>query len=221
MTSVYFPAAGIRFLQDLADNNSRDWFEANRARYEADVKAPATFLAEAVAIRFGDRLGTPLSHKIFRVPRDLRFTKDKTPYNTHLRFAFWPKGKDSAQPAGGPALYMSIEGDRHVCGAGAILFPDDKLATYRTHISDRDNARKLAGLISGLAQSGFRFDEPELKRPPAGMVTSPENATLVRRKGLVAWHETPHADTPKDISLTDCLRRFELALPLYNWVKAL
>jgi len=221
MTNVYFPAAGIEFLRDLTDNNNRDWFEANRARYDSDVKTPATFLAEAISIRLGDRLGSPVSHKIFRLHRDLRFSKDKTPYNTHVRMAFWPKDKDGGQPTSGPAFYMSIESFRHVTGAGAILVSDDKLATYRTYISDRDNARKLAGLISGLSQTGFRFDEPELKRPPAGMVTCAENATLIRRKGLVAWHETAYSDTLRDIRLTDCLRQFELALPLYNWVKLL
>ncbi|TNE61912.1 MAG: DUF2461 domain-containing protein [Alphaproteobacteria bacterium] len=221
MSTVYFPAAGITFLRELEQNNRRDWFESRRARFDADVKAPAAFLADAIAVRLGERLGTSFGHKIFRLHRDVRFSKDKTPYNTYLRFAFWPASADTAEVVAGPAFYMSIETGRHVCGAGAIHFGDEKLARFRTRVSSAKHATEAAALMSGLAQSGITFAEPELKRPPAGMVALPENASLIRRKSLVAWHEMPIGDTPEDIRLDNCLRRFELVLPAFNWVQAL
>ena len=65
-----------RFYEELAEDNSRDWFAANRARYEAEVRAPLEYLLDDLADEFGEG-------KVFRPNRDVRFSKDKSPYKTN------------------------------------------------------------------------------------------------------------------------------------------
>ncbi|MEQ9315363.1 MAG: DUF2461 family protein, partial [Henriciella sp.] len=79
-----------RFLKTLAANNDRDWFNAHKAERDAAFTRPAAAFADAMAGEFKRLTGHDYSHKIFRLPRDVRFSKDKTPYNTHLRIAWAP-----------------------------------------------------------------------------------------------------------------------------------
>src|SRR3954469_22824872 len=82
------------FLRDLADNNDREWFTANKARYVADVQEPGLAFVEDVGLRLGDLSRhfvadpRPTGGSLFRIYRDIRFAKDKTPYKTHAGIQF-------------------------------------------------------------------------------------------------------------------------------------
>src|SRR5262245_19253422 len=76
------------FLRDLAANNDRNWFQANKARYERAYKAPAEAFTAEIRPRIEALAGQPTGAKIFRIHRDVRFAKDKSPYNTHLHIGF-------------------------------------------------------------------------------------------------------------------------------------
>ena len=71
------------FLSRLAQNNTRDWFSEHKAEYERHIKGPAQLFLDQIAARLQKRLATPIKTKLFRIHRDVRFSKDKTPYNTH------------------------------------------------------------------------------------------------------------------------------------------
>ncbi|NVJ97820.1 MAG: DUF2461 domain-containing protein [Alphaproteobacteria bacterium] len=219
MTDARFPADGIAFLQALANDNSRDWFQANKKRYEADVKKPAELFTKAIAEGLADSIGTAMEHKIFRIHRDVRFSKDKTPYNTHVRLAFWPTGRGIKTPMAGPAFYLSIETDELICGAGALGFAPDALARYRTTVSAPKTAEALDRLLGALSREGHRIDEPELKRVPPGFDAGTKaQAGLLRRKGLSAWHHMAHSTPPKDINPAACIEAFTGLTPLYDWI---
>ena len=82
-----FRPAAFAFLRDLAANQSKPWFEANRAVYEREVQGPAMALAKDVAAELARRdlpLTGSAKRSTFRIHRDMRFSKDKTPYKTHI-----------------------------------------------------------------------------------------------------------------------------------------
>ena len=101
------PEASLAFLRDLDANNDRDWFQANKKRYERDLEAPGRALVEAVNARLEDLSPahvTPPGKAINRINRDVRFSQDKTPYNVKL----WAKFLPSDRPKGLGAGYMPI-----------------------------------------------------------------------------------------------------------------
>ena len=76
--------AAVPFFTELAANNSKAWFEPHKARYAEDIRKPAEFMAELVSEDLARITGKPHASKVFRIYRDVRFSKDKTPLNAHL-----------------------------------------------------------------------------------------------------------------------------------------
>ena len=95
----------MAFLADLAANNDRTWFAANKACYERDYRQPAEAFVAELRPRLEALVGGPVIAKVFRIHRDVRFAKDKTPYKAHLPTcppAHRPAGPDDARRAPPP-----------------------------------------------------------------------------------------------------------------------
>ncbi len=132
----YFTKDFLAFLNDLAANNDRDWFKANKKRYETSVKEPfEAFVAEMI-----DRIGaddkrivlTP-KEAIFRIYRDTRFSKDKTPYKTQASAIISPGGRKQIHTPGGVYIQFGAENCRIY---GGVYRPDTKqLQLIREHIA--------------------------------------------------------------------------------------
>lgn len=220
MTKTSIPAAGIVFLRALTANNDRDWFKANKARFDADLRRPAGLFAETLAEELSAQTKTPMEAKLFRIHRDIRFAKDKTPYNTHMRFAFWPSEATLKKPMSGPAFYLSVEPEEVIAGAGTISFEPGALSRYRNRVMDGE-ANKLSRLLTNLKNNGLRLDPPELKRLPHGFsATSPATETLLRRKGLAAWYSRAVPTPPADVTVDQCMDGLLAAKPVFDWLQA-
>ena len=89
---ILFSPETLKFLRALKKNNTRDWFHENKAWYEAAWKTPANAFIEAMCFRLQAETDTEHSAKLFRIHRDIRFSKDKTPYNSHLHILFRREG---------------------------------------------------------------------------------------------------------------------------------
>jgi len=187
MTDIGFQPETFRFLKDLADNNSRDWFEAHKTDYQSFVKKPADAFRPALQSGLEALSGHALSSKQFRLNRDLRFSKDKTPYNTHIRMAFWPtggafEGRD-AQP---PSFFLSIESDHIRFGTGCMAFSKPVLSAYLRAL-ETDGGDEIADLLTQLQNQGFDMSEPDLAKVPRGFPKDHAHAGLARHKGLSVW----------------------------------
>ncbi len=164
--SSYFSPAFFKFLRDLAKNNNREWFARNKPRYEKFLLEPSLqFIKDA-----GDELKTispylvadprPFGGSLFRIYRDIRFSKDKSPYKTNLAIEFWHRrGGKKVQTAG---LYLHLAPRHSFAGAG-IWHPDaPTLNKVRKAIVSRPEAwRKVK-------ESGLKIEGDSLKRPPPG-----------------------------------------------------
>lgn len=164
MGSPYFSPRLFQFLRGLKAHNDRGWFEANRERYEADVKEPMLqFISD-----LGKSLRTispqfkvdprPVGGSMFRIHRDIRFSKDKSPYKTHIgaHFPHARAGKDESAPG----FYIHVESGESVGGAG--LWHPDSAALHK--VRDRIVARTKDW--KAVRDGGIDVKGESLKRVP-------------------------------------------------------
>ncbi|MBI1319962.1 MAG: TIGR02453 family protein [Candidatus Hydrogenedens sp.] len=219
-----FPKDAAAFLGALAEHNERDWFLANKERFQASVEAPARDFLDAMVPLLSQLSGQPMAGKIFRIHRDVRFSHDKTPYNTHVRMLFHCADTDSGC-GDRPVFCFSLEPDRVITGAGTgtMEFAREKLERYRAAIADPRKGAALGQLLEGFAKAkGFRVDPPALKRPPAGYAAPPGREDLLRHKAVMVWHDEP---IPSALHTKACtahlMKRFEKMYPVFDWIESL
>jgi len=175
----------LAFLGELADNNDRDWFTANKKRYEQHVKAPALAFIEAFAPRLHGIsphfLAIPKAQggSLFRIYRDTRFSKDKTPYKTHVGVQF--RHEDASRDVHAPGWYVGVEPGNSAVGVGMWKPSAPALRAVRDQIVAEPE--RWAEVRSGLAEAGMTFmDDDMLKRAPKGFDPDHRHIEDLRRK---------------------------------------
>lgn len=179
------PKTVFDFLRELTDNNNRDWFNANKNRYKSEVVAPITDFIEAMAPRIhaiSEHIVVdprPNGGSMFRIYRDTRFSKDKTPYKTHIGCQFrHAAGKD----AHAPGYYIHFEPGKCFFGGGVWTPPSASLRAVRQRIVDKPDAWREA--IAGIALEG-----EQLTRGPKGFDPEHELIEDLKRKSFFAMKE--------------------------------
>lgn len=218
-----FSEDSARFLAELAMNNERAWFEANKARYRQHIEEPAKAFLGAMIPRLEKLAGSTVGGKVFRIHRDVRFSKDKTPYNSHVRLLFHGEMPEGEGCGAKPAFYFSFEADRVLTGTGCMEFPKATLASFRAAVLD---AKRGPALLKVLARYegkvGYRLEEPALKRVPPGFDVAHPRADLLRHKGLVLWHEQPAEQLTSAPDAVDAITKlYKEMQPIYDWLDAI
>ncbi len=209
-----FPPETVEFLKALNANNNRDWFQANKKTYEQDYKKPARTFSAAMTGELELLTGIPHSSMVFRINRDLRFSKDKTPYNAHLHISFIPKC-DQASP---PCWFFGLDTERLTLGAGVFGFDKTLLEAFRDRINSPDGD-VLEKHLKSLRSEGIRISDPDLQRVPAGYPKDHRHADLLRHKGLSAWSDFQGTDAAiGNGMMTSCLNAFTRLRPLFDWL---
>ena len=149
-----FPKKGLQFLEDLRNNNNREWFKARKQDYEKYILVPA----KAFVVSLGELLKT-LSNdleydtrtsgqgSIMRIYRDIRFSKDKTPYNTRLRIRFWEGSKKKGE---NPGFFFGMDANEAHLYGGLHMFPKPVLASYRDAVIDDRLGKELDAALKSL-----------------------------------------------------------------------
>ncbi len=168
------------FVTQLAANNTREWFQANKSTYEDKLRAPALELLDHMAPKLEALTGFSVTPKLFRIHRDVRFSKDKTPYKPHLHMLWWVE----AGARQNPALFFGIDRDKVTAGTGIFAFEKEVLADWRKMVDlDGDH---IAARIRPTVDKGYPLRDPALKRVPPPYTKDHPHAALLRHKGLVA-----------------------------------
>lgn len=186
MTYPGLPRASPSFLADLEAHNDRAWFEANRARYEAEWLAPGLDLVAALAPHCAAMaprlLAVPkLNQSLRRIHRDTRFSQVKTPYQPRLHIILSAGAGFNRAP--GMHLVLTPEGFGY--GAGQYGLEPDELDRMRRRMCDGADRARLLAALAAAAQAGSRLDPPDLARVPKGCAADPEWDHLLRRKSLI------------------------------------
>jgi uncharacterized protein (TIGR02453 family) len=226
MTEANFPGfpGAQAFLAGLEAHNERDWFNAHKADYERTIKGPAEAFVACVEPALTKIAGAPVTGRIFRIYRDVRFSKDKRPYNTHLHIAFGSggAGRMASREDMPRGYFFGLYPDRAVLGAGGFHFQGPTLDAYRAAAADAAKGPKLAAILSKTAKAGFRIEGEQFKRTPAPYAADHPRGELIRRKSLNAWRDV--AD-PALVAgpgvLAETLEVFAALDPLVKWLASL
>ena len=209
-----FSDDALTFLQDLRANNERAWFNDHKSIYEQAIKQPAAAFSSAMTATLEELTKTPHGYKIFRIHRDVRFSKDKTPYNTHLHIAFLP----AIDMRSKPCWFFGLDPAKLTLGTGVFAFDKADLDGFRARILGDDGVA-LATMTDKLTRQGIRLGKPDLKRVPSGYPKDHPRADFLCHKGLSAWIDHPDPAIATSETVVDqCMTDFTTLKPIYDWL---
>ena len=204
MSFTGFPEAALDFYDDLEADNSKVFWEAHREVYRTAVAEPMAALMDELA----DEFGRP---KIFRPYRDVRFSKDKTPYKTH-QGAFVPVG-----PATG--YYVQIGAPGVLVAAGYYDASATRLASFRRAIDHDRFGRALERIVGRLGERGWSIDGDRLKTAPRGWDIGHPRIELLRFKTLSARRDYGFGEIIHSPELVERIRTdWRETTPLLDWL---
>jgi uncharacterized protein (TIGR02453 family) len=220
-----FPHDTLEFLYELSQNNDKSWFDANKARYRENILDNAPLFVAALGARLQAEISPGIVYdtrvngagSMMRIYRDVRFSKDKTPYKTNIAFAFWegPRKKMENPSFGfqfgtwGAGIYGGLWG-----------FPKGTIDAYRQAVDDDKLGAKLEAAIEAVETAGeYEISGDLYKRVPRGYDTDHPRAELLKYKGLHA--SSPQFDieivtTPELVDV--CAQHCKNMAPLQQWL---
>jgi uncharacterized protein (TIGR02453 family) len=206
MRSNGFSAKAMRFFRDLEDDNSREFWLAHADGYEREVKQPMTALLESLPERYQP-------FRLFRMNRDLRFTKDKSPYKTQ---------QGAISEAEGSDYYLHLDGNGLLVAAGAYLMEPDQLERYRAAVDDGRKGKALERILADLELHQVETDDvgaPALKTAPRGYAKDHPRIELLRQKGLVGYRTLTGTALRDGVGVRDfVVETFTACEPLVAWL---
>jgi uncharacterized protein (TIGR02453 family) len=214
-----FPPEGLRFLKQLKRNNSRPWFQSHKDDYEEYVKRPMQELVVRIGEafrRFAPEMVADPKISIYRIYRDTRFSRDKSPYKTHTAAVFPVRGLPKNS---GPGLYFHVSAEEVLVGGG-IYMPDPALLrAVREHIAARP--KQFLQIVEGGAfRKAFgELEGEQLQSMPKGFSADHAAASYLRYKQFLFGELYPAkmAATPRLLpAILDC---FEKGMPLIRFLK--
>jgi uncharacterized protein (TIGR02453 family) len=228
MTEIFrgFGRGALTFLRQLKRNNERDWFQAHKETYESEVLAPLKLFVEEVDVRFGkfapEFVGDP-KRSIFRIYRDVRFSKDKSPYKTHA--ASWFKHQNSSQGVGseahgaGAGFYFHLEPGASFVGGGIWMPPRPTLNQLRDSIAAKPkDFEKSMSAPAFRKRFGKLSEESMLTRLPRGFAPGHPAEKWLRYQSFTAGAGLSDADV-LDRRLVDKVEKdFKTMLPFVRWL---
>ncbi len=214
-----FPAEGIGFLKRLKRNNNRLWFGRHKHEYEASVKTPMLSLIAALQPhfeKFAPEVDINPKRSLFRVYRDVRFSKDKSPYKTHVAAHFVLRGKPKGVEGSG--YYLHIEPGEVYLGGGIYMPDSDQLKKIRRAISDQPE-QFLSILGNAKFKSMFgKLEGEKLQRVPKGYEPDHAMADWLRHKQFFVWVDWPESKSRKEDFVAEVASVFEAATPLVRFL---
>ncbi len=207
---------GLAFLRELAQNNTREWFTAQKNRFEHDLREPLLAFVEALAPRIGaiDPSVACDAKSVFRIYRDTRFAKDKSPYKTNLGAHFTPRqpGKGRDETVHLPGYYLHIEPGGCFFGAGTWRPDGPSLARIRGAMEAQPaawtRARDAAAPLGG----------EQLQRVPKGYAADHPLADDLRRKDFVAMRQYEETMLCREDFLDDFVADCARVLPMVQFL---
>lgn len=221
----FFQAETANFLSRLALNNNRPWFKSHQGEAERWLMAPARALVGEVGGLLKKRrpalIADPrIDRSIYRLNRDIRFSRDKAPYKTHLALWWWEGGGARLES---PGFYFHLTAAGLIISGGLYRFSPAALAAYRQALLHKSRGARFLKIVEKLEKDGHIFNQPELKRVPSGFEAGHPAARWLRHKGLYTWME--QEPWPQEITGPEApsfiAGLFEPFWPLHEWLAAL
>jgi len=214
-----FPREGIDFLKSLKRNNNRPWFEKHKPDYESFVKLPVQSLIVALRPhfeRFAPEFDVNPKRSIFRIYRDVRFSKDKTPYKTHAAAHFVLRGKPKGVEGSG--YYLHIEPGEVFIGGGIYMPDNDQLKKIRSAIADHSDQFLSIVHLPKFKKTFGKLEGEKLQRVPKGYEPDHAMAEWLKHKQFFVWIEWPESKCLKDKFVAEVAEVYKAATPLVRFL---
>lgn len=199
-----FPDEAFVFYEGLEADNSKTYFTRHKHFYEEAVRGPMLALTDALASEFG-------AAQLFRPYRDVRFSKDKSPYKTH-QGAFV-----DLQP--GIGLYVQIDASGLYTAGGVYTEASDQVARFRAAVDEDLSGKPLESLVDSLRTAGCTIDGDRLKTRPRGVPEDHPRLDLLRHRSLYAgrrWDPEPWIHTAEVLDRVQ--ETWRMYAPLVDWL---
>jgi len=199
-----FGEHAIDFFDGLEVDNSKAYWEDNKHVYLSDVRAPMEALVAALEPEFGKA-------KVFRPYRDVRFSKDKTPYKDYC-------GAVVELGRGGGAHYVEVGPEGLFVAGGSFAMATDQLARFRESVADDVRGKALEKVLAKLTRAGWEIRGARLKRAPRGVDPAHPRIELLKHKRLYVAKVWPPDDVLHEPGCLDrVLRGWREVNPLVDW----
>jgi uncharacterized protein (TIGR02453 family) len=223
-----FRPQALAFLRGLKKNNRREWFEAHRDDFVREISDPMKALIEELDVRFAglapEFVGDP-RRSMFRIYRDVRFSKDKSPYKTHA--ALWiyhraPGRGVGKEIDGGAGFYVHLEPDASLVAAGLWMPPRPSLAKVREHFShDLAGWKRAVTAPDVLKRLGGLNDDDDgvlLKRLPRGFEEGHPAEAWLRYNSFTMSRAYRDAEMLSPTLADKAMKDFALLVPMCRWL---
>lgn len=216
-----FKKEGLDFLDEIKENNTKEWFEANRHRWQEYILEPnIAYVNEMgehlIALAPFIRAEPKAAGSLFRIYRDTRFSKDKTPIKTKIGIIFW---QGSGHRMKSPCFYMQYKSNEVFLGTGIRVFKDELLNKYREYIKIERNARELHEILENLKSNNISINEPYYKRTPAGFDKDSKYCYLAHYNGLFVYKTfKPNKTFHSSRIINYNFKFYDSTLELFNWI---
>lgn len=220
MTFQGFPKETLQFLSDLSENNNRDWFADNKSRYEQAFLEPSLAFIEAMAKPLKKispfLVAEPRKQggSLMRIYRDVRFSKNKSPYKTNIGIHF---RHDAGKNVHAPGLYVHLSPDEVFLGSGIWRPEREPLAKIREAI-DVDPTGWKKATRSKAFQEHWSLAGDSLKRAPAAYAIDHPMIEDLRRKDFIGAGNLQPGDETRGDFLDVCVSRFRSTRPLLRFL---
>jgi uncharacterized protein (TIGR02453 family) len=215
-----FPMKTVSFLKKLSKNNSKDWFEEHRDEYNSQFLEPAfqfvTEMGDKLSSIAPDIMAVPkIDKSVFRLHRDVRFSKDKSPYKTNLGIYFW-EGKKKMESSG---FYFHIDQTGYFLGTGIYMPAKEQLKIFRDAVADKDLGKELSNSIKKVLKKGnYSIGGKTYKKIPKGYDPSSPNAEFLLYSALYAYCEGKDFKELTNDIVGFSFKKFKDMLPVHQWL---
>lgn len=215
----YFSIQFLDFFKELAANNQKIWFDENRKTYELFVKKPFSIFVQDVIFeiqKLNMEIVPDAKDAIFRINRDIRFSKDKTPYKLHMSALLSPQGRKDIS---NPGFYMEFNPE-HLSLYGGIYMPDPtQIVKIRSHIAQNiDVFSKIIADPDFVQMFGFIQGDKQVRIPKELKDAAEKQPLLFNKQWYIQANLNPETILKPDL-MSIVLNYYKVAQPLHVFIK--
>ena len=216
------PRVGLQFLAQLAEHNDKIWFDQHRAVWDELLLPAMIALCADLQARLADVLPKlqfvpRVGGSLYRLNRDIRFSRDKRPYKTHAAALLWEGGEKHASPG----VYLQVGPEEVIFGGGLYLFEDAQLERYRKRVLAGETGDALSAALAAAKKRGLKPDGEKLAKPPRGVPADHPRAELSKHKGLIVGQTLRTGPWVETVELLDKAEAAARAYaPLHDWLQS-
>jgi uncharacterized protein (TIGR02453 family) len=216
-----FPESGLEFLRQLSLHNDREWFEAHRKIFDEEMVPAMLSWCSDLTDRLRDAMPKlvfvpRVGGSLYRLNRDVRFSRDKSPYKTHVAALLWEGGEKNDAPG----VYLQVSSAEVLFGGGLHVFEEGRLDRFRKLLHDAASAGRLTEALAVAKRHGLQAEGEKLQKAPRGFAPEDPYVELSKHKNLTVKKTLkcgPWLFTKESLERSEAAAR--AYAPLHTWLR--